>query len=77
MNRPNKLEVRRMDESLGIVLPADLVDRMRIAEGDALYAVDVEGGVLLTTRDPALDRAMALYRRGAQRYGGALRQLGS
>jgi hypothetical protein len=74
--KPRKVVVQRMDGGLGVVLP-EVVERMRIGEGDELYASEAEGGILLSTRNPSFDRAMTLYRRGADGYRNALRELGS
>lgn len=76
MRPPKKLIVQRMGDALGVVLPPEIAERLRIGEGDVLYAGEADGGMLLTTRDPSLDRAMAMYRRGAEKYSGALGELG-
>jgi putative addiction module antidote len=75
--KPKKVVVQRMDGGLGVVLPPEVVERMRIGDGDELYASEAEDGILLSTRDPSFDRAMTLYRRGADGYRNALRELGS
>lgn len=72
---PKKITVRKMGGSLGATLPKEMTDRMQIQDGDVLYAVETERGVLLTPYDPAFDRAMQLYQRGARKYRNALREL--
>jgi antitoxin MazE len=72
---PKKITVRRMGGSLGATLPKEITDRMQIRDGDVLYAVETDRGVLLTPYDPAFERAMELYQRGARKYRNALREL--
>lgn len=72
---PKKITVRKMGGSLGATLPKEMTDRLQIEDGDVLYAVETERGVLLTPYDPAFDRAMQLYQRGARKYRNALREL--
>jgi antitoxin MazE len=72
---PKKITVRKMGGSLGATLPKEITDRMQIQDGDVLYAVETDRGVLLTPYDPAFDRAMQLYQRGARKYRNALREL--
>lgn len=43
--------------------------------GEEVFAVETENGVLLTPYDPAFDKAMKTYERGAKRYRNALRKL--
>lgn len=72
---PKKITVRKMGGSLGATLPKEITDRMQIQDGDTLYAVETDRGVLLTPYDPEFDRAMQLYQRGARKYRNALREL--
>lgn len=72
---PEKITVRTMGGSLGATLPREMTNRMQIRDGDMLYAIETDRGVLLTPYDPAFDRAMELYQRGARKYRNALREL--
>jgi antitoxin MazE len=72
---PKKITVRKMGGSLGATFPKEMTDRLQLRDGDSLYAIETEKGVLLTPYDPAFDRAMELYQRGARKYRNALREL--
>jgi hypothetical protein len=52
-----------------------MVDRLHLEAGDAVFVVETERGLLLTPYDPSFDEALSVYRRGAQRYRNALREL--
>lgn len=47
-----KLKVMTVGNSVGVVLPKDLLARLRVSKGDTLYAVETPGGIELTAYDP-------------------------
>lgn len=67
--------VRQTGTSVSAVIPKDIAERLHIAQGDKLFVIETEDGVLLTPYDPTLDRAMRAYREIAKQYQGALRDL--
>jgi antitoxin MazE len=67
--------VRRTGTSVSATIPKDMADRLRIAEGDRLFAIETEHGVLLTPYDPTVDAAMRAYDRIAKKHRSALREL--
>ncbi len=50
MNKP--LKVTRIGNSAGIVLPKEVLARLRVGPGDALYLSESPDGVRLTATDP-------------------------
>lgn len=69
------LKIRRIGNSLGAILPAELLKKLRVGEGDELYVVEDEDGVRLTPYDPDFDDAMRVFEKGRKRYRNALRKL--
>jgi putative addiction module antidote len=67
--------VRRAGGSLAATIPKDMVDRLQLEAGDSIFVVETDRGLLLTPFDPKFEQAMDLYRRGAQTYRNALREL--
>ncbi len=55
-----KLKIRKFGNSAGVILPKELLARMRVGEGDTLYATDAPDGVRLTAADPDFEEKMAL-----------------
>ena len=54
-----QLKVRKIGNSLGVVLPKQAVSRLNADEGDSLFLVeDPEGGYQLTSYDPAFEKKM-------------------
>lgn len=70
-----KVKVRKMGGSVGITLPKEVADRLRVAEGEEVYLVDTPDGVLVTAKDPKFAKVMDAYERGARKYKNALREL--
>jgi hypothetical protein len=52
-----------------------MVDRLHLEAGDPVFVVETDRGLLLTPYDPRFEEALSLYRRGAQKYRNALREL--
>jgi hypothetical protein len=52
-----------------------MVDRLHLEAGDPVFVVETDRGLLLTPYDPHFEEALSLYRRGAQKYRNAMRDL--
>lgn len=70
-----KVTLRQMGGSVGATLPKDIADRLHVAPGDEVFVIETDNGVLLTPYDPAFEKAMAAFQRGAKKYRNALREL--
>ena len=54
-----ELKVRKIGNSLGVVLPKEAVSRLRAGDGDRLFLVEgPSGGYQLTPYDPAFEKKM-------------------
>jgi putative addiction module antidote len=70
------LQVRKIGNSIGLILPKEMVSRLNLKEGDKLFPVEQPGGgIMLTPHDPDFERAMTVARRGMKRYHNALAEL--
>jgi putative addiction module antidote len=58
-----KLKIRKIGNSLGVVLPKDVLDQLKVKEGDTLDVVPTEAGVTLSVSDEAVDRLMQMAER--------------
>lgn len=70
-----QITLRRAGGSVSATLPKDMVERLHVAPGDAVFALETARGILITPYDPDFDRAMELYKQGAKKYRNALREL--
>lgn len=63
-----QLKLTSVGTSTGVVIPKEMLNRLNVAKGDVLYAVETpDGGYRLTAFDPdfasKLDKADAIMRR--------------
>lgn len=69
-------KVRRIGNSLGIVLPKEALNTLKVEEGATLYLTEAPQGTLRVTPDkPGFADMMAIAERGMRRYRNALREL--
>lgn len=54
-----ELKVRKFGNSLGVVLPKDVINRLRTKDGEPLFLIEApDGGYRLTPYDPAFEKKM-------------------
>ncbi|MDE0626903.1 MAG: hypothetical protein OXH99_10940 [Bryobacterales bacterium] len=71
-----ELKVRRIGNSLGVILPKDAVKRLRTAEGQRLHLVEEpDSSYRLTPFDPSFDERLAKAEGIISRYGNTLHVL--
>lgn len=58
-----KLKVTTIGNSAGVILPKELLARLRVEKGDELYALETPEGITLTVYDPALAAQMEVAER--------------
>lgn len=72
----NELKVRRVGNSLGVILPKEVVHRLRATEGQRLFLVETpDSSYRLTPYDPAFEQKMAKVEDIISRYGNTLHTL--
>lgn len=70
------LQVRKVGNSVGLILPKELLHRLRLVEGDLLHVIEQpERGLKLSPYDPKHARAMALARKSFRDYADTYREL--
>ncbi len=70
-----EITLRQVGGSVGATLPKDMAERLHLAPGDRVLAVETERGILLTPYDATLEEALAIAARAAKKYRNALRAL--
>jgi putative addiction module antidote len=88
MNKPSKttsgepvdsstvLQIRKIGNSVGIILPKELLARLRLAEGDKLMVVEQpERDLKLTRYDDTHARGLEIARRSFKTYANTYRAL--
>jgi putative addiction module antidote len=70
------LQIRKIGNSLGFILPKDLLARLDLKDGDKMHVVEQAGSsVRLSPFDPASAKAMAVAAKGMRTYRDALSAL--
>jgi putative addiction module antidote len=63
------LQIKKIGNSLGLILPRELLARLKLREGDRLYVVEqTERGIKLSPYDPKHAKAMEIARRSFRKY---------
>lgn len=70
-----KLKVTTVGSSTGVVLPKEVLARLKIEKGDQLYLTEAPDGYRLTPYNPDFERQMTLARRVMRERREALREL--
>lgn len=58
-----KLKITTIGNSAGVILPKELLARLRLEKGDELYALETPDGIKLTVYDPTLAEQMEVAER--------------
>jgi putative addiction module antidote len=70
------LQVRKIGNSTGLILPKELLQRLRLKEGDTLHVVEQsERGLKLSPYDPKHAKAMEIARRAFRDYADTFKAL--
>jgi putative addiction module antidote len=70
-----KLKITTIGNSAGVILPRELMARLRVDKGDSLYATELPDGVKLTPFDPELADQMDVAERVMREDRNVLRKL--
>ncbi|MCB8882517.1 AbrB/MazE/SpoVT family DNA-binding domain-containing protein [Acidisoma cellulosilytica] len=57
------LKLTSIGNSVGVILPKDMLAKLGIGKGDTLYAIETPEGVRLSTSDPVFEAQMDEARR--------------
>ena len=55
-----QLKIKKIGNSAGIILPKEMLARLRVDLGDSLYVSETADGVRLTASNPDFEEKMAL-----------------
>ncbi len=69
------LKVRKIGNSIGVVLPKEVASRLRISEGDQLFVTETPNGVELSPYDAGFEADMKLAREIMHKRRAVLREL--
>ena len=70
-----KVKVTTVGNSAGVVLPKEVLAKLRVRKGDSLYLSETADGIELSPYDPDFDQETETARAVMRRYRNALRKL--
>ncbi len=69
------LKISRIGNSLGVILPKEILARLKLEKGDTVFVTDTPGGVSITPYSDAFEQQMAAARRVMKQRRDVLREL--
>ena len=69
------LKITDIGNSVGVILPVEILERLQVKRGDTLYAVETKNGIELTATNPAFAQQMEIAERVMLEDHEALRKL--
>ncbi len=70
-----ELKIRKVGNSVGVVLPKEVLAHLKVVEGDTVTVTETQDGVRLSAGDPEFAKTMAVFESLSRRYRNALREL--
>ena len=69
------LKLTQIGNSVGVILPREMLAKLGVTKGDTIYAIDQPDGVRLTVADPDFAAQMQVARRVMKERRAVLREL--
>lgn len=69
------LKLTQIGNSIGLILPKEVLARLKLEKGDTVFVTDAANGVLLTPYDPALAEQLEAGREFMREYRDTFHQL--
>ncbi|MDR2837092.1 MAG: AbrB/MazE/SpoVT family DNA-binding domain-containing protein [Azonexus sp.] len=69
------LKLTQIGNSLGVILPKEILARMKVEKGDALFVTEAANGVTLTPYDPGVEAQLKLGREFMREFRDTFHQL--
>ena len=69
------LKLTQIGNSVGVILPKEILSRLKLEKGDTVFVTDAVNGVMLTPYSAAFEEQMTSARRVMKKRRAALREL--
>jgi putative addiction module antidote len=69
------LKVTTVGNSVGVILPKELLERLRVGRGDSLYVIETKNGIELTAYNPEFAQQVEVAERVMREDRDALKKL--
>jgi putative addiction module antidote len=69
------LKLTQIGNSVGVILPKEVLARMKVEKGDTVFLTEAANGITLTPYDPELDEQLKLGREFMREFRDTFHQL--
>lgn len=69
------LKLTQIGNSVGVILPKEILARLKLEKGDTVFVTDTPGGVTITPYNETFEHQMAAARRVMKQRRNVLREL--
>jgi len=69
------LKVTTVGNSVGVILPKEILERLRVTKGDSLYVIETKNGIELTSYNPEFAKQVEVAERVMREDRDALKKL--
>lgn len=69
------LKLTQIGNSVGVILPKEVLSRLKLEKGDTLFMSEAANGITLTPYDPELDEQLKLGREFMREFRDTFHQL--
>ena len=73
--RMHALKLTQIGNSVGVILPKEVLARLKLVKGDTLFITDTPDGVALTPYDPSFEDQLEVGREFMREYKDTFRAL--
>jgi putative addiction module antidote len=73
--RMHQLKLTQIGNSVGVILPREVLARLKLEKGDTVYVTDTPDGFALTPFDPSFEEQLELGREFMREYRDTFRAL--
>jgi putative addiction module antidote len=70
-----KLELKRIGNSTGLILPKELLARFGLAQGDTVFVTEGPDGLSISKRDETFEKGMEIAREVMREYEETFKEL--
>ena len=62
------LKLTQIGNSVGLILPKEVLARLKLQKGDTVFLTDAPGGVTITPNDPSFEEQLEMGREFMREY---------
>lgn len=70
-----QLKIRKIGNSYGVILPAEIISNLKVTEGDSIYLTEATDGYSISAFDPDFAQTMEAFEETYHQYRNAFKEL--